>query len=202
MKKILTAAFAMFFCLILNAQKTDIWGYGGANLALFHQTNNNIYRMGIGPDAGILFKTKYKNGYWGWEAGAGFIQKGSRYSTEQPNFRVYLNYGYAHGGFFLYFPLKNDDDIVMSMGLYGGYALSGNYTSDTANKTISFGSQWKRPDAGFYFKGSYDIKNTVSLGYRLDGSFLTVYKPEDPRFSRARNLSASVFVALNFSRIF
>lgn len=202
MKKILTVLFAMSFCFILNAQKTDIWGYGGANFALFHQSNNNAYRMGIGPDAGILFKTKYKIGYWGWEAGGGFIQKGSRYSKDEPNLRVYLNYAYAHGGFFLYFPLRNDDDIVMSMGVFAGYALNGNYTSDTANKKIDFNSQWKSLDAGFYFKGSYDIKNTVSLGYRLDGSFLTVYKPEDPRLNRVRNVSASVFVAVNLSKIF
>lgn len=88
------------------------------------------------------------------------------------------------------------------MGVFAGYALNGNYTSDTANKKIDFNSQWKSLDAGFYFKSSYDIKNTVSLGYRLDGSFLTVYKPEDPRLNRVRNVSASVFVAVNLSKIF
>lgn len=202
MKKILTASLAIFFCFILNAQKIDVWGYGGANLAIFHQNNNDNYRFGIGPDAGILVKAKYKDGYWGWETGAGFIQKGSKFSKDAPHFRALINYAYVHGGLFLYFPLRNDDDIVTTMGVYGGYALSGNYTSDTANNPISFGNQWKKPDAGFYFKGTYDIKNTVSLGYRLDGSFTNTYKPEDPRFSPARNISASVFIALNLTRIF
>lgn len=208
MKKFFAILFFAGFVLTAQAQRqtktTGLWGYGGGIIASFYQENSQGYSLNTGPMAGIEVKTKYEYGRWGWAVAAGFEQKGAKFRNAVYHDHAKLNFAVIKPGMFLYFPLRNNDDIVTEVGFYGGYNIKGNIVSDSANYPIKFGENWKKPDFGMFMKITYDIKNVFQIGLGGDGGFINTYTYTDFRGNqqRIRNLSASLFVGVNVARLF
>lgn len=203
MKKIQLTLSLLLFILFANAQQSALWGYGGVNAATFYQSNTPGYKYSFGTEAGLNYKVKYNIGLWGWEIGAGFMQKGVKFKNSEQDSSAIINYGVANGGFFYYFPLINDADVVVVAGAYAAAAIVGKYKSVYINSKLPFGDGWNRADAGIYVKFTYDIRNVFFVGTHFDMGFLNVHSTLDSKgdISSARNFSISLRAGVNLSQL-
>jgi hypothetical protein len=208
MKRFLLFIVLFSITFLSNAQNNTTKSYlllnGGANYATFFQSSNNVNNLGgiWGPNAGLSVRTITPT-WWGVEAGINYSVKGTNFKDTAG--KVYIGYAGAHFDGLLIFPLINNDDAYVGVGVYTAYAVNGKLKKDSSTTDIDFGGgTWRAFDAGLQLKGGYMIKNTIGINVHYDLGFIPTYTSVDLRgdTNHGRNSVFTVTLSLKLAKVF
>lgn len=211
MRKILFLSTVILISLSLHAQEkteTTIRAQGSLNTSTFIKTNksvSNSFGYVYGYSFGINLHTVYAS-QWGWEGGLNFIQKGGKFNNTLGNPRVHLGYLEGNGAVVRNFPLENNDDVFVNVGLIIGGGITGKIKSDSSKINVPYGDEWKRIDVGVQFKTGYTFHKTITLGLFMDASLSNAYLqkviPGGRPGINGKNFSLNVFGSISLNKLF
>lgn len=202
MKKVLLIITLTCTVSFLKAQKTTAWASGGVTLSSLFETDNSNKSLVIGPEAVLSLRANYP-GNWGYETGVYYAAKGTKFNTDGN--KVHLDYIGAYFNVLYDFPLKSNDDFIVTTGIFLADAISGKikYTDSVTSK-LNFGDAWTSFDAGVNIRVGYVINNIVTIGSHYDIGVFNIYSSTDyrGRSNKGRTSSAAVDLSVNLNKLF